>query len=283
MADGLIDKALASGRLEIIHDFASLLIVGAISDLLGIPVEDRPRLMRLAYDLSISIDLDTPLATSERAQFALMALTQYFRHLISQLRRDSEPQDNLLSTMIQAQAKGELSEEELLANSIFLFFTGQGAPQHIIGNGMLALLRHPDQLRLLQADPTRIKTAIDECLRYDCPGQYVIRKALADIEIGGKLIQKGQKVVFVIGAANRDPAQFPEPDKFDICRLFDNRYLTFGYGMRYCMVARLAKIVAQIGVGTLVRRLPQIALQNEFTEWEASYRTHGLKALPVVC
>ena len=281
MADGLINNALESGALDIIHDFASPLISYAISELLGIPVEDRKRLMRLSYNLSTSIDLDTPRVTSERGQLALMGLTQYFRHLITQLRSDSEPQDNLLSTMIQAQAKGELSEDELLANSIFLFFTGQGAPQHIIGNGMLALLRHPEQLRLLQADLTRIQMAIDECLRYDCPGQYIIRRALADIELCGKIIKKGQKVIFVIGAANRDPAQFPEPDKFYICRK-PNRYLTFGYGMRYCMGARLAQLVAQIGVGTLLRRLPQITLQNEFPEWEESYRTHGLKTLPVV-
>nr|VFK10809.1 MAG: Cytochrome P450 [Candidatus Kentron sp. LPFa]VFK24403.1 MAG: Cytochrome P450 [Candidatus Kentron sp. LPFa] len=141
-------------------------------------------------------------------------------------------------------------------------------------------LRHPEQLRLLQEDPTRIETAIDECLRYDCPGQYIARRALADIEIGGKTIQRGQRVVFVIGAANRDHAEFPEPDRFDICRS-PNRYLTFGHGMRYCMGAHLARSVARIGVGTLVRRLPRIALRNESLEWEPSYRTHGLKALPV--
>nr|VFK13524.1 MAG: hypothetical protein BECKLPF1236B_GA0070989_104819 [Candidatus Kentron sp. LPFa] len=281
IADALIHKALSSGSLDIIGAFASPLIVDAISTVLGVPLEDRERLALLAYDLSISIDLDAPRATSERGRFALAGLTRYFGDLITRVRRDNaKPQDNLIGAMIRAHEQGELSEEELLANSVFLFFTGQGAPQHIIGNGMLALLRHPEQLRLLQEDPTRIETAIDECLRYDCPGQYIVRRALADIEIGGKTIQRGQRVVFVIGAANRDHAEFPEPDRFDICRS-PNRYLTFGHGMRYCMGAHLARSVARIGVGTLVRRLPRIALRNESLEWEPSYRTHGLKALPV--
>jgi len=280
MADRAIDKALALGKMDVIKNFAYPLVVEAISEILGVPLEDRRRLMPLAQDIALSIDLNKPQATYERGQFALMSLTQYFRNLIAQLRGAVESQDNLIGAMIRAQAKGELSEDELLANSTFLFFTGQGSSHHIIGNGMLALLRHPEQLRLLQENPTLIKTAIDECLRYDGPGQYIVRRALADIEIGGKEIRKGQKVIFVIGAANRDPAQFPEPDKFDICRQ-PNQYLTFGYGMRSCMGARLAKLVARIGVGTLVSRLPQITWENECPEWEESYKAHGLKSLPV--
>ncbi len=280
-ADRLLDRASASGSLDIIHDFSSPLTSEAICELLGIPVEDREQLRPLAYELSTSIDLDTPRATDERGRFALLKLTRYFRDLIARLRSRIEPKDNVLNSLIQAQAQGKLSEEELLANSIFLFFTGHGAPQHIIGNGMLALLRHPDQLRLLQADPSLIEAATDECLRYDCPGQYMLRRALDDIEFRGKTFQKGQKIVFLLGAANRDPARFPEPDKFDIHREF-KKHLAFGYGMRYCMGAQPARSAAQIGLGTLIRRLPRIALKTESPEWEESYRTHGLKSLPVI-
>ncbi|MDB9518583.1 cytochrome P450 [Roseofilum reptotaenium CS-1145] len=281
MADRAIDKVLASGNMDIIEDFAYPLVVEAISELLGIPVEDRQRLVPLAREIALSIDLNKSQTTYERGQFALTNLTQYFRKLISQLLEATEPQDNLMGTMLHAQAQGELSEDELLANSTFLFFTGQGSNHHIIGNGMLALLRHPEQLRLLQNNSTLMKTAIDECLRYDGPGQYIIRRPLADIEIGGQTIRKGEKMILVIGAANRDPEQFLEPDKFDICRQ-PNPYLTFGYGMRSCMGSRLAKLVARIGVGTLISRLPKITLANENPEWEESYKAHGLKSLQVL-
>jgi len=190
-----------------------------------------------------------------------LKLTRYFRNLITRLHSRSESEDSLLKGMIRAHAQGNLSEDELLANSIFLFFTGHGAPQHVIGNGMFALLRHPDQLRLLQSELALIGAATDECLRYDCPGQYMIRRALDDIEFRGKTFKKGQKIVFLIGAANRDPDRFPEPDRFDIYRK-PNKYLTFGYGMRYCMGAQLTRSTAQIGLGTLIRRLPRIALKG---------------------
>ena len=281
MADELIDQAQAAGKLDIMHDLASPLTSGVISQILGIPEKDRMRLMRWSHHLGIGIDLDMTLATYERGVLALIGFTQYFRKLMAKLRRDPHPEDNFLSTMIQAQAEGELSEDELLANSILLFLTSHSTSQHLIGNGMLALLRHPHQLRLLQADPARIKTTIDECLRYDCPAQVISRTALADVERSGKTIQKGQTINFVLGAANRDPAQFPEPDKFDICRQ-PNRYLSFGRGMHYCFGARLARLVAQIGVGTLVRRLPRIALSDQAPQWEESFLIHGLKTLPVV-
>ncbi|WP_089729371.1 cytochrome P450 [Candidatus Thiosymbion oneisti] len=279
-AERLLDRALASGELDIIHDFSSPLMSEAICELLGIPVEDRKQLRPLAYELSTSIDLDSPPTTDERGLFAFLKLARYFRSLIARLQSRIEPEDNLLKGMIRAHAQGHLSEDELLANSIFLFFTGHGAPQHVIGNGMFALLRHPDQLQLLQAEPALIGAATDECLRYDCPGQYMIRRALDDIEFRGKTFKKGQKIVFLIGAANRDPDQFPEPDRFDIYRK-PNKYLTFGYGMRYCMGAQLTRSAAQIGLETLIRRLPRIALKTETLEWEESYRTHGLKSLPV--
>lgn len=279
-ADSLLDRVAAAGALDIIHDFSAPLMSEAICEMLGIPAQDRERLRPSAYALSTSIDLDTPRTIDERGGFALLKLTRYFRDLVTASKSRIEPQGAVLDDLIEAHTQGRLSEGELIANGIFLFFTGHGAPQHIIGNGMLALLRHPDQLRRLQADPTLIESATDECLRYDCPGQYMIRRALDHMEFQGRRFEKGAKLVFLIGAGNRDPDQFPEPDRFDIGRR-PNRYLTFGYGLRYCMGAQLALMCARIGLATLVRRLPRIALETTALEWEESYRAHGLKSLPV--
>jgi cytochrome P450 len=280
LADRFIDNALPANTLDIVRDYASPLIINTISELLGVPDQDRPKLAQLAYELSNSIDLNTDDITFEKGQFALLGLTHYFSQRITDLRQHPTDESHLLNSLIQAQIAGQLSEDEVLANSVFLFFTGQGAPQHIIGNGLFTLLQHPKQLHLLQTKPKHMHTALDECLRYDCPGQYIVRHALKNIDINGKTIKKGQKIIFVIGAANRDPAQFSAPDNFDICRT-PNRYLTFGYGMRYCMGVHVAKRVAHIGLETLIRRLPYITLKSQRPEWESSYRTHGLKALPV--
>ena len=288
MADELIDKAPGAGKLDIIHDFALPLTLSVIADIFGIPEKDRMRLRHWSRLLEMTIDLDITSASHEGGLLALMGFTQYLRHLMTIRRSDSlrqaqdGAQDNFLNTMIQAHIAGLLSEDELLANGTLLFLAGHSSTRHAIGNGMLALLRHPDQLRLLQSKPELIQTAINESFRYDTSTQVISRTALADVEQGGKTIKKGQEVHFVLGAANRDPEQFPEPDKFDICRK-PNRYLSFGRGMHYCIGARLAQVVTQIGMGTLVRRLPRIALSDEAPEWEESYLIHGLKTLPVVC
>ena len=186
-----------------------------------------------------------------------------------------------MSDLIQAQKEANpLRDDELVANWVMLFLLGHEPSYHFIGNGLLALLRHPVQLQLLQQNPTLIGTAVEELLRYDSPVQIIWRTARMDIELGGKTIQKGQRVYLLLGAANRDPAKFPQPEQLDITRR-PNPHLAFGYARHRCLGAHLAQITAEIAIGTLIRRLPSLALATEALVWEG-IRTRGLKALPVV-
>ena len=153
---------------------------------------------------------------------------------------------------------------------------------NLIGNGLLALLRHGDQLRRLREEPALAASAVEELLRYDGPVQRTARFTTVDVEIGGRAIDKGAMVVTVIGAANRDPAQFPEPDRLDLGRV-DNRHIAFGFGIHFCLGAPLARLEGQVALGTLARRLPALALATDTVEWRESQVLRGLKALPVTC
>lgn len=186
-----------------------------------------------------------------------------------------------MSTLIKAQAEGQLSEEELLGNCILMFFAGHSTTKYLIGNSILTLLNHPEQLHLLQADPNSIQMTIAEVLRYDNPVQFISRTALSDIQLSNQTIHRGQVVHCILAAGNRDPAQFPDPNKFDIRRQ-PNPYLSFGQGIHICLGKHLAKLVAEIAVVTLVRRLPGLSLATESLEWEETFLVRGLKSLPVV-
>ena len=275
----LIDRVQAAGEMDIMADLAYPLPVTVISEILGLPVEDREQFKQWSRDLATSIDIETTPVTRERGIMAIVAFTDYFRRLIA--KRQKCPQGGLLDALIRAQAQGKLSTDELLANCALLLFTGHETTQHLIGNGMLALLHHPDQLQLLRENAALIETGIEELLRYDSPIQFVSRTALVDTEICGKLIQAGQQVVLLLGAANRDPDQFPDPDRLDITRQH-NPHLAFSHGIHYCLGAQLARVEAQIAVSTLVRRLPHLALQTDFPERHKGSRIRGLKTLPVV-
>jgi cytochrome P450 len=199
--------------------------------------------------------------------------------LITQLRKN--PQGNLLDALIAAEERGDrLSEDELLANCILLFGAGHETTVNLIGNGMLALLRHPDQFARLHATPDLIDSAVEECLRYDSPVQMTGREVKEDLEIAGRRIQAGERVFTLIGAANRDPAQFPDPDRFDITRA-DNRHVAFGHGIHFCLGASLARLEAQLAIGTMVQRLPHLQLQTQTPQWRDAFTLRGLQTLPV--
>jgi len=225
---------------------------------------------------AIGIPADAEIAA--RGRTARQALGDYFRRLLPERRK--HPQDDLLSLLIAAEEQGDkLTEGELLATCILLFIAGHETTVNLIGNGLLALLRHPDQLARLAADPTLIQGAVEELLRYDSPVQRTARITNADVEVGGHAIAKGSMVVTVIGAANRDPAQFPDPDRLDITRR-DTRHIAFGFGIHFCLGAPLARVEGQIALGTLLRRLPKLALGGTPT-WRASSTLRGLATLPV--
>jgi cytochrome P450 len=187
----------------------------------------------------------------------------------------------MLSGLIAAEEAGDkLSEHELLATCILILIAGHETTVNLIGNGTLALLRHPDQLQRLRENPGLIGTAIEELLRYDGPVQRTARIPDQDITIAGHRIAKGEMVMPFIGAADRDPAQFPNPDRLDIGRT-ENRHIAFGWGIHFCLGAPLARIEAQAAIGTLVQRFPKLALATDKTEFRPSLTLRGLTQLPV--
>jgi cytochrome P450 len=213
------------------------------------------------------------------ADQATVAFADYFRALVATRRKN--PQNDLLSGLIAAEERGDhLTEDELLATAILLLGAGHETTMNLIGNGTLALLRNPTQLTKLQNDPTLMPSAVEEFLRYDGSVQMTARTALVDVEVGGKTIPKGVQAIIVLGAANRDPAQFPDPDRLDITRP-DNRHIVFSYGIHHCLGAPLARVEGQVVINTLLRRMPNLRPTSEPLEWKETVTLRGLKALPV--
>jgi len=183
--------------------------------------------------------------------------------------------------MVEAEEAGDrLTEEELFANCVLLMFAGNETTTNLIGNGTLALLQNPEQMKMLQHDGELIGSAVEELLRFDSPVQKLSRLAISDIEIGGKLIKAGEMVSLCYGAANRDPEQFSNPGQLDITRS-DNRHVAFAQGIHYCLGASLARLEGQIAIGTLVNRMPELELASDNLERNPSTVLRGLKALPV--
>ena len=275
----LLDAGQAKGSFDIIQDLAFPLPVIVIAELIGVPTQDREYFKDWTTALARSLD---PVITPEIVQTADKAtedLIAYFTTLVAE-RRDS-PQADLLSGLIAAEEEGDkLDEDELLATAILLFAAGHETTMNLIGNGMLALFRNPDQMAKLQAEPALIKTAVEEFLRYDGSVQITARVALEDIEIGGKTIRKNQQALLLLGAANRDPAHFSDPDRLDITRQ-ENPHLTFGHGIHHCLGAPLARVEAQIAINSILHRMPDIHLSTDQLEWRDMLTLRGLQALPV--
>jgi cytochrome P450 len=282
IVDTLLDRVRDSGRMEVIADLAYPLPVTVISEMLGVPEGDRDAIRQWSADVARSLDaIGLPQATdiATRGRAARRALGEYFRGLIPERRR--HPRADLLSQLIAVEEQGDkLSEGELLATCVLLYIAGHETTVNLIGNGLLALLRHPAEVARLRADPGLIPSAVEELLRYDGPVQRTARITRTDLEIDGRGIAKGSMVVVLLGAANRDPAYFPDPDRLDVARA-DNRHIAFGFGIHFCLGAPLARLEAQIAFGTLLRRAPRLALATEKTEWRDSQVLRGLTALPV--
>lgn len=280
LVDHLLMNVYAQGEIDIIGQMAFPLPLRVISELLGVPVEDHKQLKKWSDDYASMLGSfqyipDNP----QEVLNSLNEMTEYFLSIIQRYR--THPQENLLSDLIAAQEQGNhLNNDELIANCIFLLAAAHETTTNLIGNGMLTLLRHPDQLALLQQDRSLMGGAIEEMLRYESPAQYISRKAGEDLIIGGKNVQKGQPLLLVLGAANRDPLRFPDPTRFDIQRK-DNRHMAFGHGPHFCFGAPLARLEAQIAFNTMFDRLPNMHLQTNDVEWRANMNLRGLAALPV--
>jgi pimeloyl-[acyl-carrier protein] synthase len=279
IADALIAEAAASGEFEVVARLAYPLPLTVICQMLGVPVADRHLFHRWSQELVPVIDPLVTLDVLDRANVAATAFHEYFDALAAERR--SHPRDDLLSALIQAEDEGErLTHQELRTTCVLLLVAGHETTVNLISNGTLALLQHPSQLEALRAEPSLVRNAVEEMLRYDSPVQLVGRTLLRDVEIDGRQISRGDQVVGIIGAANRDPAQFPEPDRFDVGRR-DIRHLSFSGGIHFCLGAQLARTEGQVAIGSLVRRFPRLERAVGQLEWRDTVTLRGLKSLPV--
>jgi cytochrome P450 len=282
VVDQSLDRVADRGHMDLIEDFAFRLPVTIICDMLGIPEEHRETFFQSSREGGRLLD-PVPLSRAEidEANTGNAAAQLYFQQLF-ELRRRS-PGDDLTTQLVQAEEDGsKLSNEELTANIMLLFGAGHETTVNLIGNGLLALHRNPDQLALLKANPALITNAIEEFLRYDSSVQLTGRVSLEEIDdLGGKKIPKGESVLCLLGSANRDPEVYPDhPDRLDITRP-NVRPLSFGGGIHFCLGAQLARLEAEVAIATLLRRLPDLRLDDaENPKWRPTFVLRGLKTLP---
>lgn len=282
IVDELIDRQIDSGGMDLVHDFSHPLPVIVICDMLGIPPEDRQQFFDESRVNGRLLD-PVPLSREEmdRANANSRALGEYFDSLFERRRR--EPQDDLTTLLVQAEEAGDrLSAEELRANVGLLFAAGHETTANLIANGMLALHRQPDQWARLVADPSLAAGAADELLRFDSSVQISARVTTEKVELSGVEIEPGETVVVLLGAGNRDPDVFADPDRLDITRA-NVRPLSFGGGIHHCLGAQLARLEIELAFEALARRLPKLRLPELDTpQWRQRFTLRGLAALPVV-
>ena len=283
LVDGMLDDVQDNGGMDVLADLAVPMPGIVISDMLGVPPEDQPQFKKWSAEITgRNVAGGGNISVSdlyELSQKSFFELSDYFRGIIETLR--GHPKDNLLSAMIEAEEAGDkLTIDELIANCVLLMFAGNETTTNLVGNGMLALLQNPEQLRILRGNADMIGPAVEELLRFDSPVQKTARMATAEIEIGGKVIEAGDLVMLCYGSANRDPEQFESPNRLDIART-DNRHLAFAQGIHYCLGAALARMEGQIAIKTLLKRMPDIKLAEGAIERYPTTHIWGLKALPV--
>jgi cytochrome P450 len=277
--DALLDPLLPQRRMELIHDFAYPLPFTVICDTLNIPLSERAPLELWTRKLMRTTD-PTPMARDEldAANDGAINFRGYFLDLARERRK--RPTDDLFSDLVQAEGRGEMTEEEFVANTILIFCAGHDTVVHLFGNGLLALHRQPDQLELLLRDPSLIKNAIEELLRFDTSIQIARRIPFEPVEIGGRHIPENSYLLCLVGAANRDPEVYPDPDRLDVTRK-NVKPMSFGGGIHYCLGAYLARLEGEVVFETLLRRIPQMKLDTLEPEWNQNTFIRGLKALPV--
>ena len=275
----LIEERIECGAMDVIWDFAYPLPVTVIAEMMGIPVADHAKFK--AWSGEIVGFMATPKPTPEillKSQDALLAMQAYFRDIYA--KRRAQPEDDLITALVLAELEGDkLTEEEMVSSCVTILIGGHETTTYLIANGLYWLLQHPEQFRRLSQNPQLAQSATEEFLRYDGPFQRNRRIATRDVTIGGCTIKKGQLIMQLLGAANRDPAQFPNPDALDITRS-PNKHLAFGYGPHFCLGAPLARLEAPVAFRALLGRLRNIQLAGDSLEWNnALFR--GLKSLPI--
>jgi cytochrome P450 len=279
IAKNLLAKVKPKGRMDVIPDFAEPLPSIVTAEMLGLPVADHRQLKSWSQDFAEVLGnfQHNPDRVSKLVK-TTEAMTEYFR---SAMRRESLPPNGLVNSLMEAEIAGDrLTEDEVIANSIITMVGGQETTPNLIGNGVLTLLRNPDQLERLRLNPSLIPSAVEELLRYESPSQQTARIAPQDVKLGDKQISKGQVVRAVMAAANRDPERFPNPDQLDITRP-DNRHVAFGYGGHFCFGAPLGRLEGQIAFEEMIRQLPTWSLEPGPLVWRTNLGLRGLTSLPI--
>ncbi|NJK63169.1 MAG: cytochrome P450 [Synechococcaceae cyanobacterium SM2_3_1] len=274
--DQLLSPHLQAGHLEVIADLAAPLPVMVIARMLGVPARDCLLLKPWADELSHILDPLMPLETYAHLNRMMEQFTTYFQDLVNE--RQKRPQDDAISALLSADDP-ELNLTDLMAICIVLFMTGEETTVNTIGNGLLALLQHPDQLQILRQTPDLIPAALDELLRFESPLQLTARVATCPVELRQKTIEPGQTVFLSLGAANRDPAQFPDPDRLDVQRIATS-HLAFGDGIHYCLGAGLARIQGHLALQRLLA-LPDLQLGSNTWQWRKNIALRGVQSLPI--
>jgi len=280
IVDDLIEPLLCTGFMDVINDLAAPLPAIVTAEMLGVPTSDCEKLKAWSADFAEVLgNFQHNPDRTKRTLRCVEEMSAYFREAIQSMK--TEPREGLINSFMTAEIDGDrLTEEEIIANCIVTMVGGQETTTNLIGNGILSLLRNPDQLQRLRDDLTLVPAAVEELLRYESPSQHTARIAPRDTEIGGKKIRKGQAVIAVMGAANRDPERFPDPDRLDLGRA-DNRHLAFGWASHFCFGAALARIEGQLVFEAIMRRMVNLTLKPGPLVWRDNLGLRGLTSLPV--
>jgi pimeloyl-[acyl-carrier protein] synthase len=279
IANRLLDEIAAKGEMDIVHDFAFPLPVTVIAEMLGVPPEDRDKIKAFSKPLTDGLEPGFDLARMTRANKAVQEFEDYLRPLVEERRKNGK--NDLISALVSAEEQGDkLSMDELLGNCVLMLVAGHETTVNLIGNGVLALLKHPDQMELLRAQPALCVTAVNEFLRYESPVQTVRRMAASDLDLHGTKIEERDVLLLLLGSANRDPEHYPNPDQLDITRA-DNKHLAFGTGIHHCLGSSLAEVEGQIAINTLLKRFPDLKMKSKNVEFKFPFALRGPKELLV--
>ncbi|MCW5890933.1 MAG: cytochrome P450 [bacterium] len=273
LVEELLDAPAARGTMDVVEALAYPLPVIVIAEMLGLPPEDRDRLRRWSHDLTGLLD---PL----QASGGLAQLQRTYHEVVAYMSRvfaarRAEPRDDLISALVAAEDGGDtLGESELIGLVVLVLGAGHETTTNLIGNAVVGLLRHPAERRRLQDDPALLPAAVEEFLRWDSPVQLTDRVALEDCEVAGVRVRRGTLVATILGAANRDPDRFPDPDRLDVGRR-ENDHVSFGSGVHFCLGAALARLETQAAVGALLRRFPDLAGDGAPVDYRRSMVLRG--------
>ncbi len=280
IVDYLLAEAGERGEFDVVHDLAYPLPVIVIAEMLGVPTEDRHRFKE--WSDTVVATLGGPFAPPEvldAGKVAIDELAEYFGHIIA--ARRAEPREDLISGLIAAEEGGQvLAEDEIFSTCILLLIAGNETTTNLIGSSMLALFRNPDQMERLRNEPSLITSAVEELLRYTGPVHGTGRVPKQDVEVAGHIFHEGEMVFTIVAAGNRDPAHYANPEQLDVTRN-PTDHLAFGDGIHFCLGAPLARAEAQISIGSLLQRFPELRLLDEDPEWGGTFIIRGVKRLNV--